>query len=184
MAKTEESIRRAFPELERIESQSMRQAVVDIWLRVWQESSWERLEDCPYNPLAPQVSLVAHTNQVTAGALALAEQTQRYVGGSIQWDALRVAALLHDVSKLVEYEPADTGCRKSRLGRSYQHGFYGAHLAQQAGLPMDVVAMIINHTGDSRVVPDTPEGLCLYYADMCAADSARLLAGAALLLRK
>lgn len=182
MKASAEIVQACFPDLGALRAPGWSGHVTRIWLEAWEESAWARLEDCPYNALVPAVSLVAHVNQVVRGARALAALGREIVGTSIDEDVLLAAGFLHDVSKLVEYEPgADGRPRKSDLGNRYQHGFYGAHLAQRAGLPRPVVQIILNHTGASREVPNTPEALCVYYADLCAADLARLAAGVPLL---
>ncbi len=182
MQQTVDEVQARFPDLQALRAPGWDSRVAGIWVETWGESAWKHLEDCPYNPLAPKVSLVAHVNQVVRGARALATLGRQILDTPINDDVLLAAAFLHDVSKLVEYEPdADGRVRKSELGRRYQHGFYGAYLAQRAGMPAAVVQIILNHTGASREIPDTPEALCIYYADLCAADLARLAAGAPLL---
>jgi putative nucleotidyltransferase with HDIG domain len=182
--KTHDEVVRALPEVARISAESMRSAVIAIWLEVWSESSWDRLEEAPFNGMVPGVTLIDHVNQVTRGALDLAEQVDRHQGTSLDRDLILTASLLHDVSKMVEYEQVEGKHQKSMLGKSYQHAFYGAHKAQAHGLPMEVVAIIVNHTHESRTMPKTAEALCLYYADMCAADTARLAKGLPLLMHK
>lgn len=178
-----EDVRKAFPDLARIENRELEEKVVRIWCDVWRESEWEDLSDCPYNSLVPEMSLVKHVNQVVRGASDLAVRGRESVGLDIDEDILLVAGLLHDVSKLVEYEPGtDEKAKKSDLGARYQHAFYGAFKAQAAGFPLPVIQIIINHTISSNVIPDTPEALCVYYSDMCAADLARLNSGVSLLV--
>jgi putative nucleotidyltransferase with HDIG domain len=178
-----EDVRSAFPDLARISDRELAEKVIRIWCEVWEESEWQGLSDCPYNPLVPEISLVEHVNQVVRGACDLAARSQESVAIHIDDDVLLAAGILHDVSKLVEYEPGPgKKAQKSELGRRYQHAFYGAFKAEAEDLPSEVIQIIINHTPSSNEVPNTPEALCIYYSDMCAADLARLSSGAPLLV--
>lgn len=150
-----------------IEDLEMRHAVVSIWSDLVRESGWRDVGSYP--------GLVQHVSCVVRGAVALAHAMSQ-LEVCVDLDVVRSAALLHDVSKLVEFEPDaanEAGLRRSDLGRQFQHGFYAAFKAEAAGLPRTVTQIIIAHTPFSREVPDSPEGLCVYYADMCAADVAR-----------
>ena len=178
--KDEESVARVFPLLAQLNDDWVG-SVVRIWTALWHESAWSELLACPYNPVAPSVSLVSHVCQVTDGALELAIVAEKWSGVAVDRQVVIAAGLLHDASKLVEYEPAETGgARKSEFGRLNQHATYAAHKAQEEGLPEHVVEIVINHTVQAVEVPQTVEALCVYYADMCAADIARLIDGAPL----
>ncbi|HET7629386.1 MAG TPA: HD domain-containing protein [Bacillales bacterium] len=178
-----DAVRDSFPQLANIKNKEWVEKIIKIWVEVWDKSAWDGLHDCPYNSLAPEISLVEHVNQVVDGAVDLANQGKKFVGTKIDMDVLLAAGILHDVCKLVEYEPDSDGkAHKSDLGKRYQHGFYGAFKAEAEGFPMAVVQIIINHTISSNEIPNTPEALCIYYSDMCAADLARLDANAPLLV--
>jgi putative nucleotidyltransferase with HDIG domain len=164
---------------------ALRGPVLRVWREMWTESDWALPTDCPYNPVAPEVDLVTHVNQVTIGALRLAEVATDTLGVDAELDVVRAAGLLHDASKLVEYEPGPDGmARKSPYGKEHQHAVLAAERSTQAGLPDAVVDIIRNHTPQSSEVPETIEGLCIYYADMCAADVARLEGGADLIVAR
>jgi len=173
-------IRAAFPRLERLRDERWREAVVQVWLRMWAESGWDEPTDCPYNLVATSTDLVRHVNQVVEGALVLARVAQETLGVAADEDVIVAAGTLHDASKLVEYEPGPDGPRVSDLGRRLVHAEYAARVSAEEGLPPEVVAIGLNHTTASPEVPDTVEALCIYYADMCAADLSRLQAGAPL----
>jgi len=178
-----DAVRKAFPDLERMQNREWAEKIVNVWCDVWEESNWENITDCPYNELVPKISLVEHINQVVRGASDLASRGRESVGLRIDEDLLVVAGLIHDVSKMVEYEPGPDGkARKSDLGKRYQHAVYGAFKAEAEGFPPPVVQIIINHTPSSNEIPNTPEALCIYYSDMCAADLARLDSGITLLV--
>lgn len=164
-------IENAMPLLRELEP-GTREAIARIWQETLEESRWARLTDCPYAVDRPGVSLVAHHNAVTEGALALGAVEERHGDGRAPFDRRTVIAigLLHDVSKLVEYEPDGEGCRPSELGRRLQHAVYAAGKVLAAGLPLDVVEVVVNHTPQSKRYPDSPDGLLIYYADVALAD--------------
>ena len=126
----EETVARAFPLLAQLNDDWAR-SVVRIWTALWHESAWSELLACPYNPVAPSVSLVSHVCQVTDGAFELAIVAEKWSGVAVDRQVVIAAGLLHDASKLVEYEPSETGALQSEFGRLNQHATYAAHKAQR-----------------------------------------------------
>lgn len=101
-----DKILETFPAIDRISEPDIRHAIVACWVRIWQESNWEDLEACPFNPAFPNVSLVSHVNCVVDLALAAADVLeQNYPELKLDRDLLLTGALLHDLSKVVEIEP-------------------------------------------------------------------------------
>jgi putative nucleotidyltransferase with HDIG domain len=177
----EQVVRAAFPALARLSDARQGDAIVRVWLRMWDESLWYVPADCPYNLVADSVDLVTHVNQVVDGALELARVATGALGTAADQDVILAAGMLHDASKLVEYEPGPEGRpQQSEVGKRLVHAEHAARAAEEEGLPSEVVAIVRNHTTASAEVPATVEGLCVYYADMCAADLARLTVGAPL----
>ena len=87
-------------------------------------------------------------------------------------DLLIAGALLHDVSKMVEQSPAEgkPGV-DSRIGEELMHGSYGAHLALNAGLPLDIINIISVHSPKIKKIPHNVEGIFICYADLAAFDA-------------
>lgn len=183
-----EVVEQAFPEISLISRQEWRKAVSEIWAEVFKKSKWENIRDTQYNPLCPGVSLIDHTRAVTLASIKVAECFETIYGGEIKIDrdVLITASLLHDVCKVLEYEPklGEIGAVKSKIGNIYQHGFLSGYYALEKGLPDEVVSIIVSHTGDSRAIPKTLEGMILLYVDMADADLHRLRFKAPLLLEK
>jgi putative nucleotidyltransferase with HDIG domain len=175
-----------FPELEQISDPSLREKVVDIWVEVWHESSWEKIEDAPKNPanLPDNRSLVDHTRAVTLEALAAAKVLEEVHHISLDHDTIVAASLLHDVSKLVEYERGDDGARTSQTGRLIQHAVYGAHKAWTRDLPEEIVHIIVSHTQNSRKAPRTLECAVVHYVDYLDTDALLFDAGEPMLVAK
>ncbi len=179
-----EIMRKYFPLLDTFKNSELATKVANIWYDLWKDSKWERIEDASFNPLCPGVSLVSHTRSVTHGALELAKIRNEIYGEELNFDVLLAGALLHDVGKLLEYEPGEHNAIKSKQGKLFQHGFLGAHQALSEGLPDEVLHIIICHTGDSRVLPQTPEALIVYCVDLADADLSRLKFSAPLLIER
>lgn len=175
------------PEIESISDARLRQAVIEIWIECWRESDWERIEDAPKNPsnLGPERRLYQHVRGVTQQALATADIVQSLHGIVADRDVMLAAGLLHDVSKLVEYQPDGAGgARTSEFGKLIQHAAYGAHKAWEKGVPDEVVHIIISHTRNSNKPPRTLEGLIVHYVDYLDTDALLFDAGAKLDLHK
>jgi putative nucleotidyltransferase with HDIG domain len=117
-------------------------------------------------------TLVTHARTVAQLSLANAEVLERLHGIHYDRDALLVIALLHDVSKLVEYvDDQDGGAEKGEFGELIQHGVYGAFLMWQHALPLEWVHAVISHTPSSRVLPKTQEALIVRYVDFLDTDA-------------
>ena len=100
---------------------------------------------------------------------------------------------LHDVSKLVEYEPdpavgATSSLprrgRKSRLGRNVQHAVYAAHKILTKELPLELVNLVVTHTHESNIRGETWEAAALFYADFADSDVGVSDAGAKLYVQR
>lgn len=174
-----EDVLATFPELRDIADRALRDAVAEIWLEVLAESGWDALSDVPKHPykVPSSVKLVEHTRSTTQMAVAVAEVAERIQGIPFDRDLLIAAANLHDVSKLVEFEPSAEGGRASRFGRLVQHGVYGAHKMWTKGLPLEMVHNVIVHTETSRYQPQTWEAVIVHAVDALDSRALDLLHG-------
>jgi hypothetical protein len=152
------------PEIDLIEDAELREKVIAVWEELWQASSFEALADVPIGPKIPY-SHLPHNRAVITMALAMADAIERFHRISVDRDAMLAAALLQDVSKLVEMAPDAGGVVQTEIGKSFQHGFWASHLALTHGLPLEVCEIVLNHTPDSPQLPRTLEGKILWYAD-------------------
>ncbi|MDR1710146.1 MAG: HD domain-containing protein [Candidatus Accumulibacter sp.] len=175
------------PEISLFGREDWRETVCAIWREAYAESAWSDLADVPFSVAVSTVNLVDHVRMVTGTALELARNVRERMRQPCDSDKVLLLCLLHDVCKIVENEPDPDHPgqpRKSRLGKTCQHGFMSGYYARRHGLPDDVVGDLIAHSGWSRVVPGSSEALCMYYADMGAADQAFFFASQPLLLKK
>lgn len=177
---SDSAILEQFPQIRDIQNARIRQAVLAIWQEVFEAGKWDSLDGPRFNLLTPDIALVEHTRCVTDGAIALARASEMHFGTKIDYDVLIASCILHDVSKVLEMEPCEGGAQKSQIGKTYQHAFFSAYYAKKHDLPDEIVTTVLTHTGFSKTLPSTREGVILFYADMADADMHRFEAGAPL----
>lgn len=154
-----------FPELALVSDAALRDAIVAIWQRLWEESPHARLEDVPVSTKIdyPQIK---HCQAIVKVALAAADALERVHDTRFDRDTLIAAALLMDASKLVETRPGSDGAVvASDLGRLLPHALYAAHLALAHGVPLAVVHVISAHSPNGGKAPVTPEARLLDWVD-------------------
>lgn len=159
-----------FPQLQQLTKPGWADAACEVWAKAWEMSTWEDLDKVPANPLTPNASLLNHCNAVIENCIAVAKTRQALFGDKLDMDVLIVSGVLHDATKILEYELRDGHEVVSRLGELYQHSFYAAHLCVEAGFPPEVIHIVHAHTHGSRVLPKTAEAVLFYYCDMVDAD--------------
>src|SRR5262245_41607131 len=158
------------PEIEQITDDALRETVTRIWANAWASSVWTTLAEAPKSlDLPTRRTLVTHTRAVTRIAGHMADVLAESHDLTISRDKTLAIALLHDVSKLHEFEMGEEGPQASRTGRLYQHAYLAAHWMEQDGLDDDLVHGVLAHTPQSAVVPQTHEAVIVHYADF--ADS-------------
>lgn len=179
-----------FPELASISDEHLRDVVTLIWLEFWAAGPWDDLAEIPKNESAPRApsrvpgawTLVTHSRAVAVMAVQTAESMRELHGLPYDRDALLALALLHDVSKVVEYEGTASETVKSRTGQLIQHGVLGAARMLAHGLPVELVHAVVAHTPTSNTFPKTHEALILRYIDFLDTDAMLLDAGEKLYL--
>lgn len=179
-------LREELPELDLIGDAGLRDKVAEVWLEAWARSEWRHLRDVPKSPSLPRSrTLVRHTSGVARIAAHVADVVTDTHGLPANRDRAVAIALLHDVSKLNEFTlDTDGAPAKSRLGRRYQHGVFGAFLMWQAGLDEDLVHAVVCHTPESATVPQTLEAVIVHYADFVDTDVQLLDAGRELFCKR
>lgn len=177
-AESRSAVQTALPEVREIADDKLRGAVIGIWAHAVDASGWDAVTSCPKGVELPaQHTLVTHSRNVATISITMAEVMSRNNKVTIDRDSVIAIALLHDVSKFLEFEPGPSGQRWSEIGRKYQHGFLGAMWMRDAGLSVDLVHAVIAHTPKSNVVPQTQEALIVHYADFADTDSLLLANG-------
>jgi putative nucleotidyltransferase with HDIG domain len=176
-----DDVKRVFPELGEIKDSRLRTVVAQIWTETAAEMSWASLEEIPKNTTGESGrNLVDHIRGVTQMAMQICEIAKTLHGKPYDRDVMVAAGLLHDVSKLVEYEPdpdkpgdnkLPRAGRQSRIGKNIQHGVYAAHKMLAKGLSPELVHLVITHTHASNKRGKTWEAAALFYADFADSDA-------------
>jgi len=176
---------RYFPPLKQVEDKELAEKVANVWFKLWKASRWEKIEDALWNPaLCPGVTLVSHTNSVTKAAWQFSHIRSEIYKEKFNYDILLAGAILHDSGKILEVEPDRNSGKTSTRGKLFQHAMLGAHMAINENVPDEVIHIITCHTGQSRLLPQTPEAILIYALDLADADINRLKANSPLLLEK
>lgn len=163
------------PQLDLIEDPDLRAGVCDAWRSAIAETGVEELETLPWFPPVqreldlPEETLLAHVRDVTAGAVALAETLIERRDARVDLDTVVAGALVHDVSKLYEFD----GTEESEIGTLLGHPYYGVHVVARAGLPTEMAHIVLSHTRRTNVEPATLEAEIVRRADEAAAAAIR-----------
>lgn len=172
--KDKEAIRKAFPLIAEIEHVKLQESVVKAWYIAWKESSFKNLEDAPFGlpqdaPVgvtpAKGDTLVKHTNAAASAALAMGRLLIQQYDVKINLDYVIAGAILHDLDKIVMYERKGGRIVHSELAGKIVHGAYGGHIALLAGLPQDIVFIIMAHSPKVDVKLTSPEGRLVSFGD-------------------
>ena len=171
------AIGRTFPELDGIGDVTLRDGVVGAWTTACEENGVAdagQLAAVPWFPPTQRElgipseaeTLVEHVREVTAGALALADAVGR---DDVDRDLLTAGALVHDVSKLAEFD----GLARTEVGALLGHPYYGVHVLERAGLPTECAHVVLAHTDRTPVEPAFLEAELVRRADEAAAAAVR-----------
>jgi putative nucleotidyltransferase with HDIG domain len=177
---TREDIQGLFPkQLKSIKDEELREKVVTAWVLGCERGGWEQLSQLkamPFTLLVDcyRITFIEHTIAVTEGAVGLAKaqmDAYRHPPYKIDLDRLYAGALLHDVGKLLETEPdGKGGYRVSRSGRLARHPISGTWLAQEAGLPEEIMNTIVCHSKEGEGSPQLVETILIHQADFATFD--------------
>ncbi|WP_275291867.1 HD domain-containing protein [Amycolatopsis sp. La24] len=183
---TVDHVRDLLPEAGEIARKDLCDSVLDVWVRAWRSSAWQQLSDVPKSVDLPSSrTLTTHSRAVARMSAQMADTVTQLHGIAVDRDAVLAIALLHDVCKIHEFEPAPAGGGQwSTPGRRFQHGFLSAHWMLEAGMDDDLVHAVIAHTPHSSVVPQTQEAVIVHYADFADSDAQLLDAGQRLFCKR
>ena len=146
-------VREAFPTLESIESDDLRDRVVEAWTLGLDRGGWRDVGDIPYAWNIDEVSTVEHVHGVATIAVELAAQQRSLHGADPDLDAVLAAALLHDVGKCYEYtEYVDEDLLldpdPTYAGDVIPHSLSSYALAHEVGCPISVQRAIPHVIGE------------------------------------
>ncbi|PSQ62368.1 MAG: phosphohydrolase [Halobacteriales archaeon SW_8_66_22] len=143
----------ALPELDEIDSDSLREQVIEAWVLALERGGWRDIEDVPYAWNIHEVSNVEHVRGVTRIALDAARQQRDFHGADPDIDTIVAAALLHDVGKCYEYvDHVDDDILDDPDGtyasEEVPHSLSGYALAHEVGCPLSVQRAIPHFLGE------------------------------------
>jgi putative nucleotidyltransferase with HDIG domain len=172
---TREQVTALFPSIENISNNSIKEKVIEVWYKALHNSNWQNISEIPFYPGIPTTSanLIKHTCCVADFSKKAAESLRVANNYEINMDYVIAGALLHDVSKAVEYD----GEGQTKLGSYIAHGVYSVALCLEANLPLEVVHIVASHTKQMKVPVKTLEALIVHYCDHLDANCIALLNG-------
>ncbi len=145
-------VREAYPELDDIEDERLRERVVEAWVLGLERGGWRHVEDIPYAWNIHEVTNVEHVRGVTKIAVESAGIQRSFHGADPDLDAIRAACLLHDVGKCYEYvdHVADDLVDPDReyATEEIPHSISGYALAHEVGCPLAVQRAIPHFLGE------------------------------------
>lgn len=155
-------IERAFPELEWIEDENLREKIVDVWKKAAEEGKWKKLEDIPFTLSFDKSGLlIDHTKRVAK----LIKNVVKNRKERVNLDYALTGALLHDVGKLLEYEMRGDEVTVSKMGEKVRHPISGAKLARECCLPEEVIHIIASHSKEGDEMDRSIEAIIVHHCD-------------------
>ncbi|WP_458209424.1 HD domain-containing protein [Haladaptatus sp. NG-SE-30] len=143
----------AYPELQSIESDELREQVIEAWVLGLERGGWQDVDDIPYAWNIHEVTNVEHVRGVTRIAMRAAEEQREFHGADPDEDVIIAACLLHDVGKCYEYvdfvddetllDPDPTYATEE-----IPHSISGYALAHEVGCPLAVQRAIPHFLGE------------------------------------
>ncbi|WP_458187226.1 HD domain-containing protein [Haladaptatus sp. NG-WS-4] len=143
----------AYPELQSIESDELRERVVEAWVLGLERGGWRDIEDIPYAWNIHEVTNVEHVRGVTRIAMRCAEEQREFHGADPDEDVVVAACLLHDVGKCYEYvdfvgEETLLDPDPTYATEDIPHSISGYALAHEVGCPLAVQRAIPHFLGE------------------------------------
>lgn len=165
------AIAKYFPIIEEISDPELKLKTAKVWIRALENCGWDDLEDARFNKDVPEQSLANHIRATTEGTCHVAKAMNAYQNLGLDLDRVIILGLLHDVSKVLEFEPdGKGGSRHTELGKYVQHGFMGAVYAMEEGFSLEYINLIVSHTPESNTKPFAREGMLFAFIDLADAD--------------
>jgi len=172
---SEHTVRTAFPELDAIDDDVLRTGVVRAWETAIDENEIDDLTEVPWLPPTQRElglsdeRLVSHVRDVTACAVTLAETLCERREVNLSLDTVIAGSLVHDVSKLAEFD----GMTETPVYNLLGHPYYGVYIIAAVDLPVELAHIVLSHTSRTTVEPATLEAELVKRADESAAAAIR-----------
>ena len=153
-ADCEGQVRDAYPELDHIESDDLRERVVKAWVLGLERGGWQDIVDIPYAWNIHEIANVEHVRGVTKIALESMKVQREFHDADPDVDIVVAACLLHDVGKCYEYVDHVDAERLSGTDREryateeIPHSISGYALAHEVGVPLAVQRAVPHFLGE------------------------------------
>lgn len=159
----------AFPEVNEIRDEDLREKVVDAWVTTLVASDFESLYDVPWFPQSADVigeqSQVEHIRDVITASIAVTDLLIERRGMDIDRDVVVAAAITHDIDKLLEMSEESFG----DLGDWMPHPHMAAYVLEDHAIPYHVQHIALSHSPFSGVDPRTFEAKLIQLIDLLVA---------------
>jgi len=160
-------IEKCFTELQWIKDKNLRDKVVEVWKKAFEQGGWKNIDDVPFTLLLESPGKLSdHTKRIANLAKTVYDQREE----KLNLDFLIAGALLHDVGKPLEYAVVDGKVVKSEYGKKFRHPFSGALLAKEIGLPNEVILIIYSHSYEGDKIKRSPEAVIVNHCDFIDFD--------------
>ena len=163
------------PEIDDIQSASLREKVIDAWVFALERSSFNRVIDISGEGSPNIFSLKrgtqdAHLRGVTRLALAIYEEFKAtYPEAKVDRDIILAGGLCHDIGKTWEFDPEKLKRSEERGDRygdpTFRHSAYGAHVCLSVGLPDEVGHICMGHAMEFGHIGHSTECFIIRQAD-------------------
>lgn len=148
-----------FPEIEKLQSADLREKTLQAFALAMERGRWTEADVekalVSVSRKNCDVSLIEHIRDVTELVMTAYELLDKYYqrhGAPLDRDTLLCGALLHDLGKFIEYSPHTS----HENGPLLRHPISGAMIAQEAGLPEEIVHIIATHSFEGDHAYRTP----------------------------
>ncbi len=165
------TVEELWPELHWIQNEKLRDQTTAVWQTALDKSALtaEHLHHIPFTLLAPNVhvTFMEHKRAVVHMAKSCGEHVTEFLGAdlAVNMDVLVAGAILCDVGKLLEYEMADGKAIQGSYGKYVRHPFSGVALAEQHGLPPEVLHIIAAHAKEGDAIKRSVEAYIVHHCD-------------------
>ena len=168
-----EEVLKLWPELEWIQDEELRNNTAYTWKLALKRSvlTPEDLNRIPFTLLCGpdlKVTFMDHKRSVVHIVRDAGNKVNEMYHGElpVDMDVLISGAILADVGKLLEYILDDNGnAVQGDYGKYLRHPFSGVSLAEEAGIPAEVLHIIAAHAGEGNLVKRTTEAYLVHHTD-------------------
>ncbi len=162
-----------WPELDWIQDEELRNNTAYTWELALKRSvlTPEDLNRIPFTLLCGpdlKVTFMDHKRSVVHIVRDAGNKVNEMYHGElpVDMDVLISGAILADVGKLLEYVLDDNGnAVQGDYGKYLRHPFSGVSLAEEAGIPAEVLHIIAAHAGEGNLVKRTTEAYLVHHTD-------------------